>query len=515
MITNWALLSSLAVISIAIVGYEWSKRKDVATASDLLLHSQNLTFGPLAGTLLATNLSLGNLLFVCATWGYLYSWSGLFWFTFSNAVLVIAFLLGAKRFRPYITSKDNFGSIHDFIARGHASDPTTIRSLRRWAAVLSASSLLCALIIEVHLATYFLPPLTGQPQGILVVWFVALIAVYTIIGGFKSVVFTDLIQTGLIIVGVACGVLFIIWVNPSASLLETNPFSLAEMFSKAGWANAFGLVLLNMGWLFFTPDTWQRNSASRSLDTSLKGTAIGGWAMVACVFLFCLFGMYVKSHVEPLVGTMDGYSKGAFPFNDIFLLASKSDAVMQMLLGGIAVALVMAAISTMDTFLIVMAHSLGMDMTPGGGSLDRVPEERSDVSDLIMLRSRLFIGIVAVVVFLGWFVFKETPFAGDPVSFFFITYSIQATLLIPVLFAGSDRFKSAAGARNAIILSGVVTLTVGIICFTKLTDGDWTFLRLSAGDWFALLPVFTIGSGLLAFLLTPRKLGFRTARVSK
>lgn len=499
-----ALIALLAIMAAALV---WSGVKDskkIATASDFLLHGENLGKGQLIGTLVATNLSLGNMIFVCAIFGYFYGVSGIFWMVTTIVILVFGFLIKRNQFKMYIEDTgNNFGTIHDYIARRHApADQSSAEEVRRFAGIVSSISLFLALVIEVHLAGLILSSIFGGGLEWFVISLVSIVVVYSISGGFRSVISTDVIQATFLVVGIILGVFF--FSNEWGSLRASGGTgiqsqSLGEIMTGLGPYAPVGLIVLGFAWLITTPDTWQRNCASRKLDTTVSGTIIGGAIMAVSVGLFAAAGALVKTLVEPSIKENSLYSNGAFPLIDLFL-ATPTNGVNVVLLAFVAAALIMAAISTMDTFLVVIAHVLGVDMAPSMKGQKILPTSGDERSEDLIFRARILIFVVGVGIVIAWYAMKEWAL-GDPVNLFFVTYSVQLALFVPT-FVADKQVRSALAAKVSIAIAAFVTAALGLPAMVFATNGEFMF-GLKPADWLAILPLVAVTFGSAAYWLMP------------
>jgi hypothetical protein len=113
-------LAALAVLFLAEATRSYKKVKSL---SYFFLLDGRVSLHPFTSTLVASNVSLGNFVFLCAIWGYFYGAGGPFTIAvcFVLAGLVYAFFL--KFFRPYIEDRQNLGTIHEYIACRFSPEP--------------------------------------------------------------------------------------------------------------------------------------------------------------------------------------------------------------------------------------------------------------------------------------------------------------------------------------------------------------------------------------------------------
>lgn len=314
----YALLIIVAIVAL----YDGIKaRKSTRKASRFFLLDGKLKVPNLVGTIVSSNLSLGNMIFVCAIWGYFYGFSGVFWVAICIITLTVSYIFFAKYFKDYIEDRSNSGTLHEFISLGFYGNPKMVRL------TASAVTILCilfALVLELDLASKLANQVLGVSNSTSFIVLTGIIAVYSGLGGFRTVVFTDFMQTILLLSGIIAGVLFAISGDIGSGIWPTTTAS--EVLGGVGWHNAVGIVVIGFGWLLITMDTWQRNCSTRNLPSTKTGTWISGGIMTISVILFGLAGMYTKYSVEPYVesnGLELILSGGFYPINDLFTVSSE------------------------------------------------------------------------------------------------------------------------------------------------------------------------------------------------
>lgn len=155
-----SLLTGVVVASVvcAVAGV-WAARKNTSIHEYFLMGGNLKSIG-FIGTMLSTNLSLGNFILISAIWGYLFGWSGMLWWTVNLVVNAIAYYWALPRFKSFIEDRSNSGSVHEYLAvnfdsrEGTSSgDQVARRRLRLWASVATSICLLLATTFELHLAS--------------------------------------------------------------------------------------------------------------------------------------------------------------------------------------------------------------------------------------------------------------------------------------------------------------------------------------------------------------------------
>lgn len=482
--------------------YKDSKLK--LNSREFFLHGENLDRSSLVATLVSTNLSLGNMVFICGMLGYFYGWSGVFWSVATIIFLGIGFVVFGKGFKEYVEEKGNYGTIHDFISKHHdTTSQNPLFTSKIAAATTSILSLFIAIIIEIHIGSMIISQIIGVNQAILVLCIMFLVAFYTITSGFRTVVFTDRLQFFCMAVSIIAGAYLFSSLPSSLSFIEAGyEFSVSDMFIGVGYPTAIGLIILGFFWLISTPDTWQRNCATRNIDTSISGSIIGTILMCIFVFAFAIGGMLVKTNIEPLVSSSNQQflSKGFFTFADIFLIDYHSlGSVTNIVLALIAVGILMAAISTIDTFLVVIGHTLNVDL---GLSLRKVKSfdevEKQFLDKPLLVRGRAFILFSSIAVFIGWLIMLNLDLLVDPLSLFFVTYTIQFCLAIPVLATRNKKTCNSKTTSFVILFSAIITTTIGLYGMLNLSSSE-IFILFAPATWLAILPIIPIVIGIISY----------------
>jgi len=438
------LLCLLVGIAIVFLVEAWRAYRKARRVQDFFLLGGRLKLSSFVATLVSTNLSLGNFIFLCAIWGYFYGYSGMLWISVCIVLLVVGFLLFANSFRPYVEDVRNSGSIHEYLSccYSRSADDVIGRNIRFAASTATIVCLLLALVLELHLGATLLAAFVGiSDYGFAFVSLTALICFYSLFGGYRSVVFTDFLQgillfTGLTALFVVAAILGLQWQS------ATDVYGgLRQVAFGAGWHNIVSISVIGLGWLLVTMDTWQRNCASRSLDTSKSGAIIGGVLMVILVIALSMIGIFDRLAVLPSLSEAQApqHSAGFHPIADLFLLSGGTPAWTNFLWALAALGFIMAAVSTADTFLIVASHSAVSDLMIGllkraeFGALD--DHESESFANI----GRVLIVVMGLATVALWFCGSMLHLLDDPLTLFFVAYSVQFALFVPVVYSGGPR----------------------------------------------------------------------------
>ena len=209
--------------------------------------------------------------------------------------------------------------------------------------------------------------------AIFIVTLVALI--YTIMGGIAAVIWTDVIQAGVLLLG--AGIIFY-------ALLTELPLPLVEMLSKLKlqgktnaldfsfdfareatvWSGVIAMALYHTTVYGANQMMVQRTLAAKNIGDAKKSYLLMGFAAFFIYFLFMFLGVLFY-----------GYYGGAeFENSNTIILTFASDYALPGLMGIIAAAVIAAAMSSLDSSLNSMATVSTVDFyerffKPGQSSL--------------------------------------------------------------------------------------------------------------------------------------------------
>jgi solute:Na+ symporter, SSS family len=180
--------------------------------------------------------------------------------------------------------------------------------------------------------------------------------VYTIVGGLRTVVITDTLQSCVLIVGAAVVAFYgLAQVGGWEALLARLDERHLELFRHAGddalpWPGIFGIVILGLYYWTFNQYFVQRALAARSLDEGRKGALFAGFLKLFNLFLMIVPGLVAAA----LYPTLDSPDK-AFPTLTFELLPAG--------FRGIVLAAMLAAImSSLDSALNAASSLATMDL---------------------------------------------------------------------------------------------------------------------------------------------------------
>ena len=248
------MLGQMIIIGIAILAllcfYDIrSIRRQNTNLYQFFLMGGELKIPGFLAAILSANLSIGNFLIFIASWGYLFGWGGLGWFIVNLCLNVAGFLLFLPSFRDYLEDRNNSGTVHEFISSRFASLPSENQYANRIRFVASTATvfgLLLALAFELHLANEIIAPLINVDKVVLFCLLTLLICLYTALGGFRTLVRSDIVQSVAMLIGLFC--LFPLFNSSSGwwgAITSTYPLTAESI--NIGLPNIIGICVVGSG----------------------------------------------------------------------------------------------------------------------------------------------------------------------------------------------------------------------------------------------------------------------------
>jgi Na+/proline symporter len=477
--------------------------------------------------ILSANLSYGNFLIFVAIWGYAWGWVGIFWFIVNLTLNVFAYWVFQPAYKKYVEDDSNSGTIHEFISQtfGHIGKDFSV-PIRWLASATTVFGLIFCIVFEIHLVSEFLSKLLGFDTFTIFGLLTAIICIYSAFGGFHTLVYTDKVQAIAMSIGII-PLLFILFGGfgfPNVLLTSyplpniSSPSSIWTELTKIGWPNIVSICVIGSGWFNVAMDQWQRACATRELEDVVQRGMLWYWGVISCFALvYGLMGMYVNTFLNK------AFPKdvvGADPLREFFYatqLPQLSSPLFTFAFALVALALLAAAMSTANTFLVVSGHSIVSDLLLDTKNKEILYKSRKQLSTedeealkleeslnfTYILYAKVSILCVGICTLIAWLCFQYFNLLSQALNFFFIAYSIQFSLLASMVCSKlPDKYRPKARWVFFSILSGVITTILCGIGFWSLIQANTKeFLGLPVADvWFPLTPVITFVVG-LAFLL--------------
>ena len=217
------------------------------------------------------------------------------------------------------------------------------------------------------------------------------VALYVGVGGFRAVVWTDMIQY-ILLAGLAAYVAYMalgLSANEGVSLIAASSMLGADwwdIFSMGGILGALVfIVALVPGWVA-EQDPWQKVWAARD-DRSAKRGLLLGAALLALVYIFCLLAAIGLSVIYPRPsGEVEA---------ELLYLRIISDNVPEWLLGLLTIGFAAASMSCTDTFATSGASCLSRDL------VQRHLWPTATVKEMLILNRILIVIMVFISAFIA------------------------------------------------------------------------------------------------------------------
>lgn len=350
----WGAVALYAALALLLA---WRARRSQANEADFWTAGQRLGPGSVG-----LSISAG---FMSVSWSCVYATQLFYWYGLGAAWLItIPWLLAltgifllARRYRalPQFSQPE-------MIRRRFGEAPSRVVALALAAVFVVWGG------AEIYVAAELLSPALGVSVFAVATGISVLVAVYAGAGGFGAVVATDRLQfalVGLYVIAVAA----LAWNGAGEAGASRWPdFDAPGMRGTAAWTDPFSpgaaLIILTMfayvpGWLFET-DLWLRVQAARDAGAARRGVSI---AMLSAMLFVGVLPMFIGILALAIYPPLDGAAPALLgQEGDAIFAALVADYAPPWLAALVALGLVAAAMSTIDTCCNVVALSLGYDL---------------------------------------------------------------------------------------------------------------------------------------------------------
>lgn len=349
-------------------------RRQIKTYDDYNMADRKVSLFPLILTFVGTGVGGATLLGYTEN-GYNLG-MGQQWIhiTMFLAVVVLAIFF-LKRIR-LLGEKYNMVTVGDYTALRYgeaARIPTVISFLFAYCAMTGMQFVAIASILNLTISL-------NMTTGIIVGWI--LLSIKTYFGGFKAVVWQDVIQGTILTIGVLALFFAVLYYSGSFSHLQDTAANQgqSQMLNVMNITpNEILIYLLTLAFYqFIRQDVWQRIWAANSLKTARNGYWISMIIAILLGVITVLIGVYAKFGLEmnikdtPLI--YYHVVQHVFPFPLVVVMI---------------VVLLAAVISSADSFFIAGSSSIANDIIK--------PMVKNQSQPRMLLYSKLSVVIVAVI----------------------------------------------------------------------------------------------------------------------
>ncbi len=398
--------------------------RGIKTTIDYFLAGRKLGFWAVTFTLIATQLG-GNMLVGTSQWAYEY---GLYGIVYSFGI-ALGFLILSTGFAAKLHA-GNVSTTAELFETKYNSP-----LLRKIASIISIFSL-CGILVSTVVASKTLLTGLGITHEAVFVTFWLFVIVYTMIGGLKAVVITDIFQVLFIIASIGGFFIYCLMYQPAPLL------SLRSLFDQQDFFSIGSLTPAKIGATFLMPALFsliEQDVAQRFFAARTKHIAIFS-ALAAALFII-LFGFIpVYFGMQAQLANL-ATPTGGSPFVVILELLTKGNLFFILSICGITAAIT----STADSLLCAVSSNIAQDFDV---SLSWAK------SKLVLSQSITFIAGIAA--FLSSYIVSK-----NIIDIVIVSYELSVCcLLVPLLFA---LFKEKVN-KNAAICAALFGL-IGFIGF--------------------------------------------------
>lgn len=289
---DWAII---AVYFLVLVGIVWWSSRKTSTSTDYFLAGRDVGWFAVGASIFASNIGSEHIVGLAGS-GAQNGMAQAHWELHAWIVLLLAWVFVPFYYRAGVFTMPEFLE-RRFDARS------------RW--VLSIVSLIAYIFTKVSVTVYagalvfrtLLPDVFGSPDNAFWVGAfstVVLTGIYTIFGGLRAVVYTEVLQMGLLILGSAVITVFGLsqlggWGEMRATLaVDPSQFALWRDNSDPNFP-WLGVMIASpiVGIWYWCTDQYivQRTLSAKSLQHARRGAIWGGFLKVWPIFIFLIPGM--------------------------------------------------------------------------------------------------------------------------------------------------------------------------------------------------------------------------------
>ncbi|GAB4230712.1 MAG: sodium:solute symporter family protein [Chlamydiales bacterium] len=400
------------LIALLAAGSLWIGAKTVVTSGnheDYFLAGRKLGIFSLAMTLLATQLG-GGIIIGTADEAYRSGWIVIFYpLGMALGLFILGLGFGAKIRKLNVTTiAEIFQQLYQSIF------------LRKFASLLSIISLFLILVGQGIAARMFFYSV-GLQNDLVFIFFWIVLIIYTVFGGLKAVVYTDILQACFIVLSFVVAFL---------SIPERVPHFLSEVSLFATdappWLTWLSMPLL---YILIGQDMGQRCASA------LKPRTI----TLACFYATLI--TVIVGFVPVYIGVSAQQSGLEFSEGTSVLISYLTQRVNPVVSTFIIVAVFMAIISTADSLLCSISSNIAIDF-------DLLKNRSVNFSRFVTL----FVGLTTLIVSL---------YMHDIVQILMFSYELAVSILfIPILMGVIQSKPSRLGAILAMTFSGIAFLWI-------------------------------------------------------
>ena len=417
MIYYFIFFSIVLLATFAGIGYYVSK--SVNSDDSYFLADRKLGIASVCMSLLATQIGGGAILGV-SNFSYKYGIYGIFYSLGLSLGLIAVSIFGAKQLR-----EKNISTIAELFEKEYKS-----KFLRKIASIISIISLY-GILISLIIGTRKMLVAFGIENELILYAFWIILILYTVLGGLKAVVYTDVVQ-----------IIFIF----AAFILITGyyffykhdyiQFSIDNLFNSIvnrDKASLTPYLIVPFLYVFIEQDMAQRFFSAKNSKTAYISAFLAGILLLIFSFIPVIFGIAARKIANIPVGSNEMI---------YFFITTSNNFIISIT----TLAILCAIISTGDSLLCAITSNISLDFKKKNSSIN-------------LLHTRITTGL------LGFFAIIIANFYDNIIEMMLVSYEIMVcTLFFPIVISYFNFKKSTLLAYISIFLG-----VVGFVIHPKLS----------------------------------------------
>nr|WP_298413716.1 sodium/solute symporter [uncultured Halomonas sp.] len=346
-VLNWTILI-VYLIGNLIMG--WVLSRKVESAEDYYIGRKTIPWWAIGLSVLATYVSAMSFLGGPA-WSY---GSGLGVMMIQINYPLVVFLV-ITFFLPFFYNS-GVASIYEYQERRFGKKARAVMSLIFMATqTLSSAAVLYATALVLSF-------ITGVDVNVAIVVITVIALVYTLMGGISAVIWTDVVQAVILVIGAVVIFYFLLDRLPQSLVstledlkaqgkLNILDFSFDPTVEATVWSGVIAMMLYHTTVYGANQMVVQRALAAKNIGDAKKSFLLMGFAAFFIYFLFLLLGVLFYSY----------YDGRAFENSNTIVLQFAADCALPGLVGVITAAVIAASLSSMDSALNSLATVTNLD----------------------------------------------------------------------------------------------------------------------------------------------------------
>jgi solute:Na+ symporter, SSS family len=358
-VADWIVLT-LYIAAIVGLGV-WANRRQTDTEA-YFLGNRNMPWWAAGLSIIATSFSAASILGVPG-----YAFASNMWYLQYTIGDIIAGIVVAVLFIPFFHKVRGLTTAYEYLeARFDLKTRLLGSTLFSLSVLLRAGTLLfgAALLFSAVVPTDLIPGLTGVEEAVVIFGIIAII--YTVLGGISAVIWTDVIQFGIMALGVVASMAVVVLATPggwatafaeAGAAGKLDVLHLAEPAAPRGLLTAiFGYGLLALSLFGTNQQPVQRYMTVKQPKEAQGALLLGVTAGAIGVLLSLLLGVFLFVFYEHFPTLLP---EGLTP--DQVMPHFVNTEVPAVLTGLLVAAVFAAAMSSLDSALNSLAAALTVD----------------------------------------------------------------------------------------------------------------------------------------------------------